>query len=102
MKTETLLLLGGAIAVGYLIAKQRAAAAAPVAVTTAAADLTARNASNTADDPEHDVDFVAVPDYWGWGVPSWGSQSWSGFGRGGHGHGGHGGGHGGHGHGGHH
>jgi hypothetical protein len=90
VKTSTLLLIGGAVAVGYYLSKRQADA-----VTGAATGALARTAVMT---PTTQV--VIVPpendDYgssWGWASPVWGGRAW----RGGHGHG-----HGGHGHGGHH
>jgi hypothetical protein len=98
MKTNTLLLIGGAVVIGYLYAQRKATAAA---ATTQAIAAQSPLTAVTAAQPEHDVEVI-VPG-WGWSGPAWGAGSWGGFrgGRGGgHGGGGHHGG--GHGHGGHH
>jgi hypothetical protein len=95
MKTSTLLLIGGGIAVGYYLSKLKADAAG-----TAGGAITARAAPAA---PTTQV-VVLPPEIgdnygpaWGWSAPVLGGRSWRGGGVG-HGHGGHGG----HGHGGHH
>lgn len=97
MKTETLLLIGAAIGVGFLIAKKRGATAAAkipgTAPRIAARAIPEENAEIVFVQP--DVEYVPV-----WGSP-WGSYGggWGRRGGGGHHGGGH---HGGHHHGGHH
>lgn len=90
MKTETLLLIAGAVGVGYYLHKKKLAEATTAAVQ--AAKPTARIAAL----PEEDADVVfvepAYPAYYP--VPGWG-PSWGGW-RGGGGHHGHHGGHHGH------
>lgn len=89
MKTSTILLLGGAAALGYYFARHRSVQATQAAVQSAATQRLA--------EPEAvEVVEYAVPG-WGWGPPVWG---WGGGGRrhhhGGHHHHGHHGGGGGH------
>ena len=98
MKTETLLLIGGGIALGYYLSRRGTSATTAATSGQAVGIAPAQMAAVVAPDPNaasYEVDFV--PDYWGWGTPSWGSGSWGGFRSGHRGHGGHGHGHGGHG-----
>jgi hypothetical protein len=97
MKTSTLLLLGGAVAVGYWYAKRKSDPASGIRAQAVSAQGIPQNVTiNVVDDDDYNYGPA-----WSWGGPAWGSRSWGGF-RGGGGHGGHGGRHGGHGHGGHH
>jgi hypothetical protein len=97
MKTSTLLLIGGAVAVGYYLSKQKAAAAGTVAgaVTSLARTsppimsppIMAPTTQVVVMPPQIDDNYGPA---WGWSAPVWGGRAWRG------GHGGHGHGHGGH------
>lgn len=93
MKTEHILLLAGAIGIGYLIAKKKAAETTQAQTQASVIPPQVRVAQIPSEDEEY---FDYVPVGWGWGGPGW----FGGGRRGGGGHGGHhhGGGH----HGGHH
>lgn len=93
MKTSTLLLIGGAIAVGYYLSKRQSEATG----TAAGASALARTSPPIMAPTTQVVVMPAEIDdnygpAWGWSAPVWGGRAW----RVGHGHGGHGHGHGGH------
>lgn len=93
MKTNTLLLIGGAAVLGYLYATRKSAAT--TAATQGLAAQTQRAATPSVIVNIEDDDYGPG---WSWGAPSWGARSWGGYRGGRHHHGG--GGHGGHRHGG--
>jgi len=85
MKTSTLLLLGGAVAVGYYIAKRKASPDRAVTQTELA--RTAPSTQVVIVPPE--IDDYYGPG-WGWSAPVWGGRAWRSGGGHHHGHGGHG------------
>jgi hypothetical protein len=97
MKTSTLLLIGGAVAVGYYLSRRKDVATGSTvgAVTSLARGEPSAPATQVVVIPPEINDNYGPA--WGWSAPVWGGRAWRGS-HGGHGHGGHGG----HGHGGHH
>lgn len=93
MKTEHILLIAGAVGIGYLLARKKAEAQTQAQVQASVIPPVARIAQIPTEDEEY---FDYVPVGWGWGGPGWfGGGLRGGRGGGGHHHGG-GGHHGGH------
>lgn len=91
MKTSTLLLIGGAVAVGYYLSKRKTETSTGAAVTSLARGESTPTTQVVVMPPDINDNYGAS---WGWSSPVWGGRAWRG--RGGGGHGGHGHGHGGH------